>query len=72
MQFRLDKINEIKEYFIAEINERQTMTKTLANYVDKTPLVLSEQVVVFLLLSLFVIGSRVGIVRTDLVFSISN
>ena len=26
-QLRLDKINEIKDYFIAEINERELMTK---------------------------------------------
>ena len=26
-QFRLNKINEIKDYFIAEIRERETMSK---------------------------------------------
>ena len=30
-QFRLNKINEIKEYFIAEIKERELMSKTLAS-----------------------------------------
>ena len=30
-QFRLNKINEIKEYFIAEIKERDLMSKTLAS-----------------------------------------
>ena len=29
-QFRLNKINEIKDYFIAEIKERELMSKNLA------------------------------------------
>ena len=28
-QFRLNKINEIKDYFVAEIKERELMTKRL-------------------------------------------
>ena len=28
-QFRLNKINEIKDYFVAEIKERELMTKIL-------------------------------------------
>ena len=30
--FRLNKINEIKDYFIAEVKERELMTKRLAIY----------------------------------------
>ena len=30
-QFRLNKINEIKDYFIAEIKERELMSKRLSN-----------------------------------------
>ena len=47
-QFRLNKINEIKDYFIAEIRERETMSKRLSknitgvDYFDKTLIVLSE------------------------------
>ena len=32
-QFRLNKINEIKDYFLAEIKERQLMSKTLSKYI---------------------------------------
>ena len=46
-QFRLDKINEIKYYFIAEITERELMSKNLSMYIasfeylDKSLIVLS-------------------------------
>ena len=32
-QFRLNKINEIKDYFIAEIKERELMRKNLSKYI---------------------------------------
>ena len=31
-QFRLNKINEIKDYFVAKIKEREPMNKRLSNY----------------------------------------
>ena len=31
-QFRLNKINEIKDYFVAKIKEREPMSKRLSNY----------------------------------------
>ena len=46
-QFRLNKINEIKYYFIAEIKERELMSKRLSKYIasldyfDKSLIVLS-------------------------------
>ena len=46
-QFRLNKINEIKDYFIAEIRERELMSKSLSKYIasfeylDKSLIVLS-------------------------------
>ena len=46
-QFRLNKINEIKYYFIADIKERELMSKRLSkyitsfNYLDKSLIVLS-------------------------------
>ena len=46
-QFRLNKINEVKDYFIAEIRERELMGKRLSNYIasfdyfDKSLIVLS-------------------------------
>ena len=47
IQYRLNKINKIKDYFVAESHERETMNKALSNYIaafgffDKTLLVLS-------------------------------
>ena len=32
-QFRLNKINEIKYYFIADIKERELMSKRLSKYI---------------------------------------
>ena len=32
-QFRLNKINEIKDYFIAEIKERELTSKRLSKYI---------------------------------------
>ena len=46
-QFRLNKINEIKDYFIAEIKERELISKKLSmsiafcDYSDKLLVVLS-------------------------------
>ena len=46
-QFRLNKINQIKDYFVAEIKKRELMNKTLCKYTasfgyfDKSLIVLS-------------------------------
>ena len=46
-QIRLNKINEIKDYFVAEIKERELMSKRLSKYItsfdcfDKSLIVLS-------------------------------
>ena len=32
-QFRLNKINEIRDYFVAEINERESMSKRISKYI---------------------------------------
>ena len=46
-QFRLNKINEIRDYFVAEIKERELMSKRLSKYIasfdyfDKSLIVLS-------------------------------
>ena len=32
-QFRLNRINEIRDYFIAEIKERELMSKRLSKYI---------------------------------------
>ena len=45
--FRLNKINEIKDYFIAKIKEREPMSKRLSKYIasfdyfDKSLIILS-------------------------------
>ena len=47
LQFRLNKISEIEDYFIAEIKERELMSKKLSKYIsffdyfDKSFIVLS-------------------------------
>ena len=46
-EFRLNKINEIKDYFISEIKEQEQMSKSLSKYIasfdyfDKSLIVLS-------------------------------
>ena len=48
-QFRLNKSNEIKDYFVAEIKERELMSKRLSKYIvsfdyfGKLLIVLSER-----------------------------
>ena len=32
-QFRLNKINEIKDYFLAEIRERELISKNVSKYI---------------------------------------
>ena len=47
IQYKLNKINRIKDYFVAESHERETVSKALSNYIaafdhfDNTLLVLS-------------------------------
>ena len=78
-QFRLNKINEIKDYFIAEIKERELMSKRLSKYIasfdyfDKSLIVLSVTTGSISIASFAtVIGAPVGIVNASfsLAFSI--
>ena len=50
--FRLNRINEIKNYFVAEIKERELMSKKLCKYIfiyfDKSLIFYQQQAVVFL------------------------
>ena len=80
-QFRLNKINEIKDYFIAEIRERELMSKNLSKYIasfeyfDKSLIVLSVATGSISIASFAtVIGAPVGIVSASfsLSFSIST
>ena len=80
-QFRLNKINEIKDYFIAEIKERELMSKRLSKYIasfeylDKSLIVLSVATSSISIASFVtVIGTPVGIMSAScsLAFSITT
>ena len=77
--FRLNKINEIKDYFVAEIKERELMSKRLSkdiasfDYFDKSLIVLSVTTGSTSVTSFAtVIGAPVGVVSASfsLAFSI--
>ena len=81
LQFRLNKINEIKYYFVAEIKERELMSKRLSKYIasfdyfDKSLIVLSVTTGSISIASLAtVIGAPVGIksASCSLAFSITK
>ena len=80
-QFRLDKINEIKDYFIAEIKERELMSKRLSKYIasfdyfDKSLIVLSVTTGSISIASFAtVVGAPVGMMSAScsLAFSITT
>ena len=80
-QFRLNKINEIKDYFIAEIRERELMSKNLSKYIasfeylDKSLIVLSVATGSISIASFATaIGAPVGIMSAscNLAFSITT
>ena len=78
---RLNKINEIKDYFIAEIKERELMSKNLSRYIasleyfDKSLIVLSITTGGISIASFAtVIGAPVGMMSAScsLAFSITT
>ena len=80
-QFRLNKINEIKYYFIAEIRERELMSKNVSKYIasfeylDKSLIVLSVATGSISIASFATaIGAPVGIMSAScsLAFSITT
>ena len=80
-QFQLNKINEIKDYFVAEIKERELMCKRLRKYIasfdyfDKSIIVLSVTTGSISTASFATVtGAPVGMVSTSfsLAFSIST
>ena len=79
-QFRLNKINEIKDQLIAKIKERELMSKKLSKYItfsyffEKSSIVLSVTTGSVSIASFaLVIGALVGIISASyLVFSIST
>ena len=77
-QFRLNKISEIKDYFIAEIKERELMSKKLSknisffDYFDKSLIVLSVTYGGVSIASFAtVIGAPIGIASASLSLSFS-
>ena len=79
--FRLQKINEIKYYFVAEIKERELMSKRLSKYIasfdyfDKSLIVLSVTTGSISIASFAtVIGAPVGMMSAScsLAFSITT
>ena len=79
--FRLNKINEMKDYFVAEIKERELMSKRLSKYIasfeyfDQSLITLSITTGSISIASFTtVIGAPVGIVSASfsLAFSISK
>ena len=80
LQFRLNKINEIRDYLVAEIKERELMSKRISKYIaffdyfDKSLIVMSVTAGTVSIASFAtVIGAPVGIVGASfsLAFSIS-
>ena len=80
-QFRLNKINEIKDYFVAEIKQWELISKRLSKYIayfeyfDKSLIALSVTTTsISIALFATVIGAPVGIVSTSfcLAFFIST
>ena len=80
-QFRLNKINEIKNYFVAEIKERELMSKRLSKYIasfdyfDKSLIVLSVTTGSISIESFAaIIGAPVGMATSSfsIAFSIST
>ena len=78
-QFRLKRINEVKDYFIAEIKERELMSKRLSKYIasfdyfNKSLISLSASSGGMSIASFAtVIGAPVGIESASLSFTFSK
>ena len=76
-QFKLNKINQIDNYFIAEIKERELMSKRYSKYIaflnhfDKSLIVLSATNGSISIASFStVIGTPIGIASLSLTFSL--
>ena len=78
-QFRLNKINEIKNYFVAEIKERELMSKRLSKYIAsfdyfyKSLIVLSVKTGSISITSFAtVIGTTAGMIGASFSLAFSN
>ena len=77
-QFRLNKINEVRDYFIAEINERDLMSERLSKYIDSFNYFDKSSILLFatsgsISIASFatVIGASVGIASASFSFAFS-
>ena len=79
--FRLNKINKIKDYFNFEIRERNTMSKELSkyiaafDYIDKTLIFLSTTsggIIIISFTSVFGIPTGVASASFTLIFSLTT
>ena len=77
-QFRLNKINEVKDYFVAEIRKRELMSKSLSknfatfDYFDKFLIALSAKSGgISIASNASVIGAPVGIACASFSFTFS-
>ena len=78
-QFRLNKIIEIRDYFVAEIKERESMSKRLIKYIaffdyfDKSLIVLSVRTSSISIASFATVtGASVGIVSASFSLAFFN
>ena len=77
-QFRLNNVNEIKKYFIANITERELMSKRLSKYIasfdyfDKSLIVSSANSSISIASFATVIGTPVGIASPSLSLTFSS
>ena len=77
-QFRLNKINEIKDYFLAEIRERELTSKNISKYIASSDYFDKSLNFLSILSGSFsiawfatVIGAPAGIIRTSCAFTFS-
>ena len=63
-QFRLNKINEIKDYFLAEIRERELISKNLSKYISSLDYFHKSLNVLSILLGSIYIASFAAIIGT--------
>ena len=63
-QFRLNKINEIKDYFVAEIKERELMSKRLSKYITSFDYFNKSLIVLFVATSSISIASFATVTGT--------
>ena len=67
--FRLNKINEIKDYFVAEIKERELMSKRLSKYIAPFDYFVKSLIVLFVTTGTIFIASFATVIRAPVVIT---